>query len=392
MQYSSESFFLITRYLKAFNRLYITDINRNNSKPIHFLLSDTVLLSITGKLKKCLPSFYLNKNINQPIDLFFRRNTSIIMATNDDVVIKRGRGYIGAFGPRIETLANEVATTAGITTVPSSPYHITLITKDELHQLTTDLADKIDELYENATTIDSKHIYSLGLGGDPKGVCWVVIIWNAGNIFRKKYGLSFKQFHITLSNNDDHSLDKSLYSSHELFSMENLNLNLIDHLVLSYNLSDQYDQALIYAREMCRRFPDSEKGWLRLADIARRNQQYKLAMLAYAQTIQLVDNQRNEKIQEYCTKKILNCVSNYTEWECLFREDELEQIPEELRINLFAPWTQTIRQRFINIYTDEQPQYQQMSRDHILIPFVDRRRTNEDLGKYSYFIRLYDLQ
>jgi atypical dual specificity phosphatase len=303
------------------------------------------------------------------------------MAEND-IDIKRGGGYIGAFGPRIDTIANEVAIAASITAVPSSPYHITLITKDELRQLTTDLANKIDDLYENATRIDTKQIFSLGLGGDPKSVCWVVIIWNAGNIFRKKYGLSSKQFHITLSNNDDHSLDKSLYSLRELFSIENLNLNIIDHLVLSYNLSDQYDQAFIYAREMCRRFPDSEKGWLRLADIARRNEQYKLAMLSYAQTLRLIDGHGNEKIQEYCSKKIFNCASNYTEWECLFGENELNQIPDELKINLFTPWTQTIRQRFINIYADEQPQYQQNSREHLLMPYIDPRRTNQDLGKY----------
>jgi len=303
------------------------------------------------------------------------------MAQND-TEIKRGGGYIGVFGPRIDSIANEVATAANISIVPSSSYHITLITKDELRQLTTDLANKIDDLYENATRIDTKQIFSLGLGGDPKSVCWVVIIWNAGNIFRKKYGLSSKQFHITLSNNDDHSLDKSLYSLRELFSIENLNLNIIDHLVLSYNLSDQYDQAFIYAREMCRRFPDSEKGWLRLADIARRNEQYKLAMLSYAQTLRLIDGHGNEKIQEYCSKKIFNCASNYTEWECLFGENELNQIPDELKINLFTPWTQTIRQRFINIYADEQPQYQQNSREHLLMPYIDPRRANQDLGKY----------
>jgi atypical dual specificity phosphatase len=309
------------------------------------------------------------------------------MAEND-IAIKRGGGYIGAFGPRIDTIANEVATNAGITIVPSSPYHITLITKDELRQLTIDLTDKIDDLYENATRIDTKQIFSLGLGGDPKSVCWVVIIWNAGNIFRKKYGLSCKQFHITLSSNDNHSLDKSLSSLHERFSIENLNLNIIDHLVLSYNLSDQYDQAFIYAREMCHRFPDSEKGWLRLADIARRNEHYKLALLAYAQTMRLVDDQGNEKIQEYCCKKMLNCASNYTEWECLFGENELDQIPEELKINLFIPWTQRIRQRFINIYADEQPQFQQNSREHLLMPFMDPRRTDLDLGRYQHSISL----
>jgi atypical dual specificity phosphatase len=312
---------------------------------------------------------------------FFLSDKSVIMAEND-ISIKRGGGYIAAFGPRIDTIANEVATAAGITIVPPWPYHITLITKDELRQLTTDLSNKIDDLYENATRIDTKQIVSLGLGGDPKGVCWVVIIWNAGNIFRKKYGLSFKQFHITLSDNDNHSLDKSLHSLHESITIENLNLNTIDHLVLSFNLSDQYDQGFIYAREMCRRFPDSEKGWLRLADIARRNEQYKLAMLAYAQTIRLIDGQENEKIQEYCCKRIFNCASNYTEWECLFGENELEQIPEELRINLLLPWSQTIRRRFINICSEEQPQYQQKTQDRLLVPFIDPRQTNEDLGRY----------
>jgi atypical dual specificity phosphatase len=304
------------------------------------------------------------------------------MAEND-IAVKRGRGYIGAFGPRIDTIANEVAIAAGITEIPEFPYHITLLTKDELRQLTTNLSNKIYDLYENATGIDTRHIFSLGLGGDPKGVCWVVIIWNAGNIFRKKYGLPSKQFHITLSNNDDHSVDKSLYSLHGIFSIENLNLNTIDHLVLSYNLSDQYDQALIYAREMCIRFPDSEKGWLRLADIARRNEQYKLAMLAYAQTIHLINEQGNEKIQEYCYKKILNCASIATEWECLFVENELAQIPEELKRNLFTPWIQTIRQRFVNIYSDEQPQFTQNTRDHLLMPFTDPQRTNQDLGRFS---------
>jgi len=319
--------------------------------------------------------------IKLEIDFVFLSHKSVIMAEND-TSIKRAGGFIGVFGPRIDNIANEVATAAGITIVPSSPYHITLLTKDELRQLTTDSSNKLDDLYENATTIDTKQIFSLGLGGDPKGVCWVVIIWNAGNIFRKKYGLSFKQFHITLSNNDNHSLDKSLSSSREIFSTENLNLNIIDHIVLSYNLSDQYDQAFIYAREMCRRFPDSEKGWLRLADIARRNEQYKLAMLAYAQTMRLIDGQRNEKIHEYCCKKIFNCASNYTEWECLFGENELEQIPEELKIHLFVPWTQTIRQCFINIYADEQPQCQQNTREHLLMPFIDPRQRNQDLGIY----------
>ncbi|UJR27839.1 hypothetical protein I4U23_009105 [Adineta vaga] len=305
------------------------------------------------------------------------------MAESNEIVIKRGGGYLGVFGAPIDIIAKEIASAASITTVPPFPYHITLITKDELRHLTTDLANKIDDLYDNAAKIDTKNLFSLGLGGDPKGVCWIVIVWNAGNIFRKKYGLPSKQFHITLSNNDDHSLDKSLYSLREPFSIANHNLNTVDHLVLSYNLSDQYDQVFIYAREMCNRFPDSEKSWLRLADIARRNEQYKLAMLAYARTIELIHGQGNEKIQEYCSKKIFNCASMYTEWGCLFGENELEQIPTELRENLFTPWTQMIRQRFINIYSDEQPQYQQIPREHFLVPFIDSRSINGNPELFS---------
>lgn len=298
------------------------------------------------------------------------------------VIIKRGHGYIGVFGPRIDTVANEIATVAHITTVLPFPYHITLITKEELRKLSLEAPNIISDLNENASRIDTKHILPLGLGGDPKGVCWVVIIWNAGNIFRKKYGLPSKQFHITLGSCDDHTVDKGVFSLHEVFSTENSDINTIDHLVLSLNLSDQYDQALIYAREMCVRHPKSEKGWLRIADIARRNEQYKFAMLAYAQTLQIIHEQSNEKIQEYCYKRILNCASNYTEWGCLFCEKELEQIPEELKSHLFTPWSQRIRKDFINIYVEEQPQLSRPSREHVSVPFREQQ-INRDFEMFS---------
>jgi len=304
---------------------------------------------------------------------------------NNNIVIKNARGYIGAFGPGIDAIATEVSTAVGITVVPSFPYHITIITKDELRQLTTDQSIKLEELCDNASTIDTRLIFSLGLGGDSKDVCWVVIIWNAGNIFRKKYGLSPKQFHITLSNNDNHSVDKSLVSLRDGLAIENLNLNLLDHLVLSCTLADKYDQALIYTQEICRRFSDSEKGWLRLGDISRRTEQYKLAMLAYAQTIRLIRTQNNDKLLDYCRKKMLNCAVNYTEWSCLIRENEFDQIPNELKVHLFQPWTQIMRDDFINIYINEQPQYQQRTRDQMLVPWIDPRQRNANPNEFEMF-------
>lgn len=298
--------------------------------------------------------------------------------TDQDIVIKYGGGYIGAFGSRIDAIVNEVIARTTISTPQTSPYHITLLTKNEIRQLTTDSSINLDELTEAASRVETKSIFALGLGGDPKGVCWIVILWNAGNMFRKKYGLSCKQFHITLSDIDDHNIDKGIPSLRDPDSLINLNVTQMDHLILACNLNDQYDLTYMYAREMCQRFPQSEKGWLRLGDVARRNEQYKLAMLTFAQTIRLLPEQGQEgKIQDYCIKKIFHCAANHTEWGCLFGENELEQIPEELRIHLFTPWPQTLRQRLMNIFSNEQPQMTQISRIHMLVPYTNPRHPTE---------------
>jgi len=298
--------------------------------------------------------------------------------TDQDIVIKYGGGYIGAFGPRIDTIVNEIVSQTTISTPQTSPYHITLLTKNEIRQMTTDGSINLNELTENATRVETKSIFTLGLGGDPKGVCWIVILWNAGNMFRKKYNLPCKQFHITLSDIDDHTVDKGLHSVRDPSSLNNLNVTQMDHLILACNLNDQYDLTYMYAREMCQRFPQSEKGWLRLGDVARRNEQFKLAMLGFAQTIQLLLEQGQDgKIQDYCMKKILHCAANHTELGCLFGENELEQIPEELRVHLFTPWPQALRQRLMNIFANEQPQMTQIPRIHMLVPYTDRRQPAE---------------
>jgi atypical dual specificity phosphatase len=306
--------------------------------------------------------------------------------TDDDVVIKRGGGFIGAFGSRIDRIANELNQDIIIANPTSSSYHITLITKDELRHLTSDSFVHVDELFDNATRIDTKHILSLGVGGDPNAVCWLVILWNAGNMFRKKHGLSCKQFHITLTSIDDHKTDKSHHSLRQALSIEQLNLNLIDHLILSCYLTDQYEQAYVYACDMCRRFPNSEKSWLRLADTARHNQQHKLAMLAFAQAMQLTNGENQEKVQDYCCKKIVQCASNHTEWGCLFVENELNQIPEELKPNLFLPWSSAVRQRLINVYSNEKPQMTQNPREHLLMPWIDKQQKGIHSGRRRYLL------
>ena len=163
-------------------------------------------------------------------------------------------------------------------------------------------------------------------------------------------------------------------------ALETLPLDALDHLCLSYNLVDRNEQAYTFAREMCLRFADSERSWLRLADAARRNEQHKFAMLAYAQAMQLAYERRNEKIQDYARKKICQCASEHVEWGCAFGEDEAETIPEEFKRRLHTPWSRAMRQSFVDIYSDEEPKRSQLPRVHYLIPFTNPKEKTDTPG------------
>lgn len=306
---------------------------------------------------------------------------------NDEIIVKRGGGYIGAFGSRIDEIARRFNQETTIVNPTTSPYHVTLLTKDELRDCSGESLLNLEQVSEDACKIDTKHIYPIGLGGDPRSVCWIVVIWNAGNIFRKKLGLSSKQFHITLTGNDEHTVDKGLNSLREPISSDRLDINVLDHIVLSFQLNEQYDQAYVYAREMCQYHGQSEKGWLRLADLARRNEQHKLAMLAYVLTMQLANGTGvaaaagPDKVQEYCAKKVVQIALNHTEWGCVFWENELDQVPSELRASLMVPWPTDLIRTLVRRCADDQPQWAQIPREHLFVPLINRRSSNQEPGK-----------
>lgn len=86
---------------------------------------------------------------------------------------------------------------------PSFPLHLTLLTKAEYRSLGQ----------SRPPLIDTSHLHVLGLGGLPsRGLYWLVVVWNHGNRWRKSVGLPAKQFHVTLSEKDDHALDKGTMS------------------------------------------------------------------------------------------------------------------------------------------------------------------------------------
>ena len=90
-------------------------------------------LSYQSIIGNFLLDFQLYTEIKLETNVFFSIHSklySVIMADND-LTKKHSAGYIGVFGSRIDTIVNEIAAGADITIVPSSPYHTTLITKDE---------------------------------------------------------------------------------------------------------------------------------------------------------------------------------------------------------------------------------------------------------------------
>jgi hypothetical protein len=53
------------------------------------------------------------------------------------------------------------------------------------------------------------NIYALGTG-HTKDVAWVVAVWNHGEVYRRSLGLGKKDYHMTLTDADDHTADKGV--------------------------------------------------------------------------------------------------------------------------------------------------------------------------------------
>jgi len=302
-----------------------------------------------------------------------------IMSDSKMYVRHRG-GYIGVFGDQIDALAQEATDKVNVAAPQTSPYHITLLAKYEIKQLMQESRLSLETLVEDAQGLDTSSIFPLGVGGDPKKVCWMVMIWNAGNLFRKKCGLSCKHFHVTLSHTDEHDIDKGVRSLRDEAFTARLDGNQMDHLVLSCNLSGELELASRYALEMCGRFSHSSKGWVRLGDLARQRGESKLAMLCYAQSLQCAHE--NLKLRDYSMKKLVQCHA-LTELGCLFADNEYEQVPDELRSMLLSPWPQSIQQVAMNIYEGQAPQLAQIPRTHLLVPYSDPPCCDMEAGLFS---------
>lgn len=85
--------------------------------------------------------------------------------------------------------------------------HITLVSAAEYKLIQRPLPSSL--------AIPLDHIYVLGLASsrhDRKDVRWLVIIWNHADRWRRTVGLGKKEYHVTLSEDDDYEICKGVAS------------------------------------------------------------------------------------------------------------------------------------------------------------------------------------
>lgn len=235
-------------------------------------------------------------------------------------MLTRFRGGLALLGPVIEEIGRKFR---DFEDAPSTPYHITLVTKEEYRSKLLGSTD------EETPSIPVDELYFLGLGGARNDrVFWVVCVWSAGNAFRKKLGLPEKDFHITLTGHDVHSVVKDASS---LLNPEELVLafpdfpsqkqdRVLHHL---HGIRSQLTLPLSISSAIAH--PESAKGFLRLGDASVIDNP-KLSMLAYARAL-LLDG---ATVRNYVARRLRRLVP-FTHYGPLMTGQERESISEETR-------------------------------------------------------------
>ena len=281
--------------------------------------------------------------------------------------LQSSRGLVGLVGLVVDSIAEKAQKSLVSSlrdqdsySAASPPYHITLLSKAELRGLSK------EQLAGLPGDINPESVFNAGIGGDSSiGVFFVVVIWAVGQQLRKSLNLPPKQFHITLSDRDDHDMDKGINSLLPGQFPDAPSPDFLDHLAFTLHMAGQYRQEQPFCINLIQALPDSHRGFLRLADAARWTEQYKLSMLSYACAFQRT---ADEKVRGYCVKKLVEC-SKRTEWECLFVESELLQLPDKISSMLLAPWPSDLRSLLsdMNIVTSLCLE----SRERLFVPLQD---------------------
>jgi atypical dual specificity phosphatase len=258
----------------------------------------------------------------------------------------------------------------------SQAFYITLISEDEILNLSNDQIAK--------SNVDVRQVYSAGVGSydrDKDGVFFVVIIWAAGQQFRKQLGLPSMQFHIQLSARDTPDMHKGIDSLLPGQFPDDPCADFLDHLAFTLHLTSQYQRAQSFCVDLIRALPTSPRGFLRLGDSALRSHQYKLSMLSYGCAFQRTEEY---KMKEYCVKKMVEC-SKETEWGTVFRGQDISQISDDIYELLVTPWDFELRSRLSN--TETVPTLCLETREKLSIPTNSETSTRRSFYSLPRFFR-----
>jgi hypothetical protein len=110
------------------------------------------------------------------------------------------RGGIALIGPALLDAAHHF----GIVDLPHHPLHITLLTSTE-YKSSRDTGKNRLKFDIDLPDVPLHRIYILGVIRR-KNVTFLVVLWNHADVWRKSLGLRKKEYHVTLSNEDDHEL------------------------------------------------------------------------------------------------------------------------------------------------------------------------------------------
>lgn len=300
------------------------------------------------------------------------------------------RGCIALLGPEIDELVNDIlssptwlsSSTKYAFSPTTAPYHVTILSKDELRGITSrsPSTSATDVLNQLRTSLQSNppQLHAVGIGARPNGkptVFYVVLVWGKGQELRRQLGLAPKHYHITLSSTDVHNVDKGI-STLLIPLPDSPSEGLLEDIAWTSYLFEDYDTAEEFAVRLCQATPDSPKGFARLGEIASKAGKPKLAMLAFACALTR-SSPDQVKAKEHCVRKIKACAKE-TEWGTVVAEHETAQLPHDITQLLLEPWPGELRSCFIDAWVGHIPRLLREPRDHLFIPSPKFARDKRD--------------
>ncbi|THH01221.1 hypothetical protein EW026_g1451 [Hermanssonia centrifuga] len=299
------------------------------------------------------------------------------------------RGCIALVGPNVDNLVEGTAwhKPTGHSFPPTTtPYHITLITKEELRSLGSSSSPaQVLEQLQLSLKNNPPQLHALGLGGYPRNdpdIFFVVIIWANGQQLRKQLRFLPRHFHITLSQHDTHNIEKGVSSLLIELPLD-MPLGLLDHLTFTLFMMGDYARAKEFALRLCIQSPVSAKGFLRLGDVSLKLAEHKLAMLSFVCALQR-SLPSDQKAREYCIKKVVEC-SEHTEWGPVCADWEMEQLPSDFHSILLEPWSSALRSELISVQSV--PTLCRESREQLFVPPLPGRKLERPWYKLPRFFR-----